>query len=102
MALSPSHGTPCSLSPEWNSRLSNDDAAAAPTMTTWNDDDGDDGDDRPIRTAFACGDNRIRMNFYLTWILLWLVMGQIFLPYKIKDNCKNTILSKRFMEHVDP
>ena len=72
-------------------------------MTTWNDDGGDDddGDDRPIRTAFACGGNRIRMNFYLTWILLWLGMEQIFIPYKIKDNCKIAILSKRFMDHVD-
>ncbi len=72
-------------------------------MTTWNDDGGDDddGDDRPIRTAIACGGNRIRMNCYLTWILLWLVMGQIFIPYKIKDNCKNAIHSKRFMDHVD-
>ena len=68
-------------------------------MTTRNDDGGDDGDDddRPIRTATACGGNRIRMNSYRTWILLWLVMGQIVIPYKIKDNCKNAIHSEQFM-----
>jgi hypothetical protein len=46
------------------------------TTTSRNDDGGDDDGARRIQTAAACGDNRIRMNAYQTWILLWFVMGK--------------------------
>ena len=71
MEASPSHGTPCSPSPERYPTFSNDDAVAPMrTMTTmWRNDDGDDdgGDgDRRTRTAHAGAGNRILQ----AWILL--------------------------------
>ena len=68
---SPSHGIPCSPSPEHDPTPSNDDGAVTPTMTMWNDGDGDDGDgDRRILTAHAGGGNRIQIDVLLAWIFL--------------------------------